>query len=160
MKASTKDLKRIIKSLVRESLAEIFVEMNLKEIVQESIRSHVDVMKVTESPVASYQVPVMNQAGYHPAMGAGAPMPAQPQATPYAGAAPMQAPIQADTGAQRSLLRERLGVSEDEWRDIYSDTADSENPIILNDGGTEPELVSEEQLRAAGLYQDFSRFNF
>jgi hypothetical protein len=52
----------------------------------------------------------------------------------------------------------RLGISEEEWRTMYSDTASSDNPILTGDDSDKPELVSESVLRESGLMRDYSKF--
>jgi hypothetical protein len=124
-----KDLKRLIKPMIRECLAEIFMEMNLETIVEGVVRR-----QIKTRPHA----PLMTESVIPEA----APAPKPP----------------ASSQDQKKLMRERLGISEEEWKTMYSDTAESDNPVLTGDDNGNSELVSENALRQSGLYKDYSKF--
>lgn len=120
-----KELKSLIKEIVRESLTEIFVEMKLESIVEGVVRKQKPVM------TAEARAPQQQQEQPRP----------RPQPKP-----------QADKAALRENLIKNVGVSEDEWKNIYSDI----NPEKLPPSGganqqENPEFVSENDLRRLGL---------
>lgn len=121
-----KELKSLIKEMVRESLTEIFVEMKLENIVEGVVRK--------QKPV------VMAEARQQPIQ--------QEQPARQKRPAP-----QVDTKqALRENLIKNVGISEDEWKNIYSDVNLDKLPPSGGANQMEnPEFVSENDLRRLGL---------
>jgi hypothetical protein len=126
------DLKKVVKQLVRESLVEIFAEMRLETIVESAVKKHVS----SAPAVAPQRRSITEVLGPDE-------VPAQPK------------PSKEELRAQ---MMDKLGIDDAEWRAIYADTADSDNPVLTGDDSGKPELVSESALRQSGLFRDYSKF--
>jgi hypothetical protein len=124
------ELKQVVKHLVRESLIEIFAEMKLETIVESAVKKHIK----TSSPVTT------NKRSIAEALEV----------------APSSAPVSKED--MRQKMMETMGVDEDTWRNIYEDTAESDNPVLTGDDSDRPELVSEAKLKSSGLMRDYSKF--
>lgn len=123
------ELKKVIKPLIRECLTEIFAEIQLEKIVEGVIAEQMKARSRSKS--FSEEVLVESRE------------PVQQEPSPE---------------ERKEMMMKRLGISEDEWRDMYQDTARSDNPILTGDDSDKPELVSESVLRQTGLYRDYSKF--
>lgn len=131
---NSRDLKKIMKPLIRECLTEIFAEMKLESIVEGVVQKSsplrgsslgATLNSFTESETVENQ-----------------------RLTEERVAAKVEI-----TGAEKKdMLKRRLGIDENEWRAMYQGT----EPISDEDDG--PELVSESALRQAGLMKDYSKF--
>jgi len=55
---------------------------------------------------------------------------------------------------KREILKRKLGIDENEWATFYQDTV----PTSEKEEFTKPEKATEQQLRDAGLFRDFSKF--
>jgi hypothetical protein len=125
------ELKKMIKPLIRECLTEIFMEMNLETIVEGIVKEHLGNKKVNQ----------INEVKISPPP----PSSNKPEMTPE---------------ERKRIIRENLAIDEDEWRNVYADTVKSGNPILESDEGnnSKPEYASEDRLKEAGLYRDYSKF--
>ena len=133
-----KDLKKVIKQLVRESLTEIFAEMHLESIVEGVIRKRTRPVKQK-----SFSSTLQEQVGAI-------------ENTEKA------QPVQSKEELRR-VIREKIGVTDTAWEDIYADTITSGNSVLQDRSvdapdSEHPELVTEEVLRANGMLKDYSRF--
>jgi hypothetical protein len=124
------ELKKLIKPLIRECLTEIFAEIQLEKIVEGVIAEQ---MKARPRSSKSFSEEVLVEH---------------------------KEPVRQEPTSEerKEMMMERLGISEQEWRTMYSDTAESDNPILSGDDSDKPELVSENVLRQSGLYKDYSKF--
>lgn len=125
----SQDLKKLIKPIIRECLTEIFAEIQLEKIVEGVIAEQMKARPRSKS--FSEEVLVEHKE------------PVRQEPTPE---------------ERKQMMTDRLGISEQEWRTMYSDTAESDNPILSGDDSDKPELVSESVLRQSGLYKDYSKF--
>lgn len=131
---NNKELKSVIKEMVRQSLVEIFAEMKLESIVEGVMeRSSSKVTRSRLSEVVSREEEA----------------PARPQPRP-----PTRQKEQI-----RESLRKKLHISDSEWSNIYEGIA-LDNPIVTGQtaGNFNEESVSEEQLEEIGLMKDYSKF--
>ena len=123
------EIKKLIKPLIRECLTEIFMEMKLETIVENVLKEH-----VKKGPQKKFSNEVLIEDVSPPAV--------------------------SDVNPEqlKSQMINKLGISEEEWKNMYSDIAESDNPIMMGDDNSKPELVSESALRQAGLFRDYSKF--
>lgn len=140
-----KELKIVIKEMVRQSLMEIFAEMHLETIVESVVKKQ---KPVVVSASAKKQ-PLREQFVIE-----------EEDETPP----PRQATSRVDEAKQKAILREemkkKLGVSDEAWKMYYSDIDPTKLPPgASSPGGNEnPESVPEDLLEAAGLMRDYSDF--
>lgn len=120
-----KQLKTMIREMVKESLLEIFAEMKLETIVEHEVRKQKELNIIPERTNKINKVTQSSQ--------------------------PSRAEL-------KQTLKEAIGISDDLYSDIYSDTVGSENPLLNGTENEKPELVSEDTLRQCGLMKDYSRF--
>lgn len=140
-----KELKSVIKEMVRQSLMEIFAEMHLETIVESVVRKQkpVVVSAPKKQPLREQFVVEEEEEETPPAR----------KATP-----------KVDEVKQKALLREeikkKMGVSDQAWNMYYSDIDPTKLPPgASSPGGNEnPESVPEDILEAAGLMRDYSDF--
>lgn len=124
------DLKKMIKPLVKECLTEIFAEMHLETIVEGVVNKRHK--KPHNSRHSLNGLPSVLEE------------------------APSQPP-EISAEEKKAMIMEKLGIDDQVWSNIYSDTADSENPVLT--GEDKPELVSERDLQSSGLLkEDYSKF--
>jgi hypothetical protein len=123
-----KQLKTLIKEMVRESLTEIFVEMKLESIVENVVRQQAPIRTasaVSHEVIENPRRTIAERTVVN----------TQPNRTEL-----------------RENLKKNLGVSDDEWRNIYSDVNMEKLPpsgaVSANEN---PEFVSEDDLRALGF---------
>ncbi len=139
-----KELKSVIKEMVRQSLMEIFAEMHLETIVEGVVRK--------QKPVTA---PMKRQLREQFVQEEEEEVPTPRQAAP--------AP-KVDTAKQKAVmkeeLRKKLGVSDDVWKMYYSDIDPTKLPPGASSPGANenPESAPEELLEAAGLMRDYSDF--
>lgn len=122
----SKDLKKMIKPLIRECLTEIFAEIQLEKIVK-GVMSEQSIRKPASR---SFTEEVLAES----------------------------VPSQVTAENRKRQVMDKLGISEEEWRTMYSDTDESDHPILSGDESDSPELVSENVLRQSGLLKDYSKF--
>lgn len=119
-----KELKGIIKQLVRESLMEIFVEMKLETIVENVIKKQQPITRqINESVVAKNPVVQSTQ-------------------------------VDTGKEQLRKFIREQVAPDNSDMADIYKDILDRGSPILEDDNNAQPELVSEQALKNSGLIRD------
>jgi len=137
-------LKKVVKEMVRDSITELFAEMHLESIVKKVVSEGSAATRRTPK----HRRPTLREASQVPF---DAPLPDAPPAP--------SAPAQASNGLNKEGLRERMNIDEDVWRDIYADTAESDNPVLTGEeGGGSVETAPEGELRKAGLMKDYSKF--
>lgn len=135
-----KELKKVIKHLVKECLFEVLAE----SVVDNRIRQVV---------AESVQLPSRSPQGlsdeFSEAINNATSVLSETRSKPVS------------TPSREDLVRKILGDDMPAgYEDLMLDTVRSDNPI-LREGGhdeTRQELVSEGQLRSTGLYKDYSRF--
>ena len=138
-----KELKSVIKEMVRQSLMEIFAEMHLETIVESVVKRQKPVSTQKQQTLKEQFVVEEERVT------------SQRQTKP--------AP-KVDEAKQKAMLREELrkkmGVSEQSWNMYYSDIDPTKLPPgASSPGGNEnPESVPEDLLEAAGLMRDYSDF--
>ena len=139
-----KELKSVIKQLVRESLVEIFVEMNLQTIVEGVVKSQLSQVKEIKEPKRASDVPVPKLSKSIRDLY----MEQEEDSNPYTS---VEAP-------KRSNILD--SVKDSTLRSVLSDTLNSNNPILnesASENSSKPELVPEHVLESAGLMKDYSR---
>lgn len=140
-----KELKIVIKEMVRQSLMEIFAEMHLETIVESVVKKQ----KPVVVSASTKKQPLREQFVIE-----------EEDETPP----PRQATSKVDEAKQKAILREemkkKLGVSDEAWKMYYSDIDPTKLPPgASSPGGNEnPESVPEDLLEAAGLMRDYSDF--
>jgi hypothetical protein len=136
-----KELKNTIKEIVRESLLEIFAEMHLESIVKNVVKEQTFVNTV----VQKVSRPIQEQT---------APAPAARRVVTES-----VEDREAAKQKEKEALKKRMGISEDEWKNIYSTVDPRTVAQVASSAANEnPELVSEEKLKQTGLYRDYSKF--
>lgn len=115
-----RELKALIKEMVRESLTEIFVEMKLENIVERVVRQQNPMIVEEATPRVVYQQPQRQQA--------------QPKQI------------------VRENLRNKMAISDDEWKGIYEDVDVERMPSGMSTTVENPEFVSEDDMRKLGLF--------
>lgn len=137
-----KALKKIIKQLVRESLTEIFAEMKLENIVETVVSKKVP---MRTAPAPAPQPKVAPKLSVREALNMSEETVRQPASQP-------------DAATRRRVMMEKLGVNNDMWKDIYADTASSDNPILEGDQSPQDrEEVPASILESMGLMRDYSK---
>lgn len=124
----SKNLKKIIKEMVRESLVEIFAEMKLESLIESAVA------KQSKSIVESHEQTKLKpskQGSVHQE---------QPQLQK-----------QDIKKIYKENLISKMGVSEDEWKNIYEDVNIEKLPPSISSGAENPEFVSENDLKSLGL---------
>lgn len=136
-----RELKKVIKEMVRDAMTEIFAEIQLESIVKKVVNEN----KTVSSPRPTRSGPSLREASQVPLNESVEPQQARPVQPP----APK---------FDKDALRAKIGIDEDTWKNIYSDTAESDNPVLTGEQGGNPEFVAEEDLVEAGLMKDYSKF--
>lgn len=142
-----KELKSVIKEMVRQSLMEIFAEMHLETIVESVVRKQKPAQAAQKQQLREQFVAEQEQEEERPVV--------RQTAKP--------AP-KVDEAKQKALLREemrkKLGVSDEAWKLYYSDIDPTKLPPGASSPGANenPESVPEDLLEAAGLMRDYSEF--
>lgn len=126
-----KDLKKIIKQLVRESLTEIFVELKLESII-ESV--------MAKKQVSSEQSPRLSV-----------------RETLNENVSPIRAQSKINPTEKKKIIKEKLGIKDDMWANIYADTQSSGNPILEDAEAEAPDEVPASILENMGLMRDYSK---
>jgi len=101
----SKDLKKMLKPLVRECLTELFAEMKLESIVEGVIKKS----SLTRGPSLSEALGRESQSQV----------------------VQEQRQVELTTEEKRDMLQKKLGISDDEWRSMYAGT----EPLDENDSG-------------------------
>jgi hypothetical protein len=131
---NNKELKAVIKEMVRQSLTEIFAEMKLESIVEGVMQRGSSRSRLTDAVYRDEEAPVQRQ---------------QPRPQPSR-----------QKEQIRESLRKKLHISDSEWTGIYGDIQ-PDNPIVTGQtggGNFNQESVSEQQLEEIGLMKDYSKF--
>jgi len=126
---SDNKIKTVVKHYVKQYLSEIFAEMNLHTLIETTVQEKIDAM-----------MPVLSSRSVSSLMQEEVTTPSRP------------APV------RKKITAADLGITDQTWKDIYNDTASSDNPILNGEEAGSEELVSESQLERAGLMKDYSKF--
>jgi hypothetical protein len=131
MKLYKEDLKKLLKPYVKECLIEVLAEMKLETMVEN---------------VVSKKIPNPNLASRFSVRDTVVVENAQPK--------------EKFTPDKKKIIIEKLVGGNDMWKDIYENTAQSNNPILddTDNSDTKPELVPEHVLESMGLMKDYSKF--
>jgi len=139
-----KELKSVIKEMVRQSLMEIFAEMHLETIVESVVKKQKPISTQKQQTLKEQFVVEEEERVVSPRQAKPAP--------------------KVDEAKQKAMLREELrkkmGVSEQSWNMYYSDIDPTKLPPGASSSGSNenPESVPEDLLEAAGLMRDYSDF--
>lgn len=125
-------LKKVIKTLVRECLLEVFAEMKLENIVESVLSkqqtlSEKNTKKLLESSDENSTPSLFSRVN------------------------PASKPMNED---RRAKIKEAMGLDDNTWNNVYGNIATPNEGEI--DG--KPQLVTEEQLLASGLIKDYSKY--
>jgi len=132
MKLHKEDLKKLLKPYVRECLIEVLAEMKLQTMVENVVS------KKIPNPISPSRLSVKDTIMTEED----------------------QKPKEKLTPDKKKIIIERLVGGNDMWKDIYENTAQSNNPILddTDNSDTKPELVPEHVLESMGLMKDYSKF--
>jgi hypothetical protein len=124
-----KELKGLIKEVVKETMAEMMLELNFSNIIESALSKDTNHQQSARSQ--------LNEA-------------------------PRQQ-LQQTSQKPKTDLRKKLGISEQEWQNVYADIAEGDSPILSEasnpvDSQPKPPEVSVNDLAEAGLYRDYSKF--
>lgn len=137
-----KELKSLIKQMVRESLLEVFAEINLSKLVENAVSkklSNVSRKNVVEAVEDKSQYSLKKQ------------LVEQKETTQDSPS------LQEQKQKVREELHKKYGISKDEFQMIYGNIAEN-NPILTDAKVDDQEKVSESTLLNSGLMRDFSKF--
>lgn len=140
-----KALKKILKPLIRECIAELFVEMNLQTIVENAVK------KTTTNPVQATKKTTSNPMSIKEVY--------RPEAEEELSPGPAIRNMKPSSDEKRKIIMEKIGAMDNSmWKDIYADTATRGSPILEGDAAAaNPNEVSEDQLARLGLMKDYSK---
>ena len=128
-----KELKSLIKEVVKETMAEMMLEMNFSNIIEGALSKGLSVPVAAKTQLNEEKRNITEPLRY-----------ATPPTKP------------------KTDLRKKLGISENEWKNVYADIAESDSPILEENNGAnsqpKPPEVSVNDLAEAGLYKDYSKF--
>jgi len=122
MKLHKEDLKKLLKPYVRECLIEVLAEMKLQTMVENVVS------KKIPNPISPSRLSVKDTIMTEED----------------------QKPKEKLTPDKKKIIIERLVGGNDMWKDIYENTAQSNNPILddTDNSDTKPELVPEHVLES------------